>query len=123
LVVDDEPHIRFVLEHKLRNAGYHVVTAKDGVEGLEEFQRCSPSLAIVDLRMPRMHGDVLCVRLRALPDGDTPIILLTGSVIDETELRRTMGELAAVRHMSKPFSPQDLLDTVRQILEVSETAG
>ena len=121
LIVDDEPHIRFVLEHKLRNAGWEVVTARDSLQAVEQFRKSLPSMAIVDLRMPGMEGDALCVKLQGMSDHEMPIVLLTGSVIDEAEFRRQIGELPRVRYMSQPFSPQELLETVREMLGDDET--
>src|SRR5262245_4744649 len=78
LVCDDEPHIALAVTMKLRNAGFHVRTARDGQEAWERILEERPELVITDCTMPRMDGLELCQRIRALPDGnELPVFLLT----------------------------------------------
>ena len=64
LVADDESHILHVVSLKLRNAGYRVVTARDGQEALELAQQEHPDLLITDYHMPQLSGLELCQRLQ-----------------------------------------------------------
>src|SRR6266513_2419323 len=78
LVADDESHILHVVSLKLRNAGFRVVTARDGQEALEMAQQEKPDLLITDYHMPQLSGLELCQRLKQ--DASTamiPAIMLT----------------------------------------------
>src|SRR4028119_2397095 len=78
LVADDETHILNVVSLKLRNAGFRVLTAADGQEGLELAQQELPDLIITDYHMPALSGRELCRRLRQDPrTGSIPAIMLT----------------------------------------------
>lgn len=116
LVCDDEPHIVHVVAAKLRNAGFEVVTATDGEEALELARQHRPDLLITDYQMPFLSGLELCARLRAEPElKDTPAIMLTarGFSINQDDLEGTN-----IRSLiPKPFSPREVLSTVKQILD------
>ena len=122
LVVDDEAHILQVLSIKLRNAGYDVLTAKDGEEGYETACRELPQLVITDFQMPYMTGLELC---RALKDNEEtaciPVIMLTarGYALDDEDLE--IGNIRDV--LSKPFSPRSILDQVESLLVQEGAAG
>lgn len=78
LIVEDELALLRVLEQKFHQEGFEVVTAKDGVEGLEKFKQCSPNLLLIDIIMPRMDGITMLAQLRQDPKGkNVPAILLT----------------------------------------------
>ena len=115
LVVDDEAHILQVLSFKLRKAGFEVITAVDGEEGLEAAIQENPDLIITDFQMPYMTGLELC-RALADKDGtrDIPVLMLTarGYSLDAEDLK--LGNLRDV--LSKPFSPRTVLQQVMDIL-------
>jgi len=116
LVVDDEAHILHVVSMKLRNAGYEVITAADGEEALELAIAEKPDLLITDFHMPVMDGVELCCELRKQPGLEsTPAIMLTarGYALDPEDTART----GICTVLSKPFSPRELLATVREVLE------
>src|SRR4249919_2402162 len=78
LVADDESHILHVVSLKLRNAGFKVVTARDGQEALELAQQEKPDLLITDYHMPQLSGLELCQRLKQDPATNyIPAIMLT----------------------------------------------
>ena len=116
LVADDESHILHVVSLKLRNAGFNVVTARDGQEALELAQAERPHLLITDYHMPQLSGLELCRRLKqeAATSG-IPAIMLTARGYNlepgDTE------ESGILRMLSKPFSPRQLLTTVNEVLE------
>jgi len=116
LVADDESHILHVVSLKLRNAGFTVVTARDGQEALELAQAERPHLLITDYHMPQLSGLELCRRLKqdAATSG-IPAIMLTARGYNlepgDTE------ESGILRMLSKPFSPRQLLTTVNEVLE------
>ncbi len=120
LVCDDESHILHVVSLKLRNAGYTVLTAEDGVEGLELARQHRPNLIITDYQMPRMNGVELCAALRQDDQlKSIPALMLTarGFRLDPIEVRQ--ARIADV--LSKPFSPREVLSRVQELLASSAT--
>lgn len=115
LIVDDEAHIVQVVSLKLRNAGYEVITAVDGEEGLEVALRERPDLVITDFQMPYMTGLELCQALaRDQSTADIPVLMLTarGYALGEDDLG--LGNIKEV--LTKPFSPRQIVQQVEQLL-------
>ena len=121
LVADDESHILHVVSLKLRNAGYRVVTARDGAEALEMAQNERPDLLITDYHMPQLNGLELCRRLKQDPKTTgIPAIMLTARGY---ELEPSDTESSGIlRMLSKPFSPRHLLSTVEEVLAQAQAA-
>jgi two-component system alkaline phosphatase synthesis response regulator PhoP len=120
LVVDDEAHIQHVLSLKLRNAGYEVLTASDGEEGLHVAIGASPDLVITDLQMPYMTGTDLCRALAGRVETSCiPVIILTarGYALSDRDLAN--GNIKEV--VSKPFSPRLLIQMVQTLLGPEES--
>jgi len=112
LVVDDEPKIAEICQDYLKAAGYEVVTAMTGPEGLAAARREKPDLVVLDLMLPEMDGLDVCRTLRR--ESDVPIIMLTARV-EETD--KLIGlELGADDYITKPFSPRELVARVRVVL-------
>jgi CheY-like chemotaxis protein len=121
LVADDESHILHVVSLKLRNAGFRVVTARDGQEALEMAQAEKPDLLITDYHMPQLSGLELCQRLKQdAATKDIPAIMLTarGYHLEPHDTQ----ESGILRMLSKPFSPRHLLDTVNEVLQSKAAA-
>ena len=121
LVADDETHILHVVSLKLRNAGFNVLTARDGQEALELAQTEHPDLIITDYHMPHLSGLELCQRLKQDPaTSSIPAIMLTarGYQLDPADTQQS-GILCM---LSKPFSPRQLLTTVNEVLERAAAA-
>ena len=121
LVADDESHILHVVSLKLRNAGFRVVTARDGQEALELAQQERPDLLITDYHMPQLSGLELCQKLKQ--DSSTssiPAIMLTarGYHLEPSDTERS----GILRMLSKPFSPRHLLVTVNEVLQQTAAA-
>jgi len=115
LVADDETHILHVVSLKLRNAGFNVLTARDGQEALELAQQEQPDLIITDYHMPQLSGLELCQRLKQDPRTSAiPAIMLTarGYHLEPHDTQ----ESGILRMLSKPFSPRQLLTTVNEVL-------
>ncbi len=109
-LVDDEETIRETVSFALRRDGYDVITFPDGAAAWEVVKDRLPSLAILDITMPRMDGLELCRRLRARSET-LPIIFLTSR---DEELDRVLGlELGADDYLCKPFSMRELVARVR----------
>ncbi len=112
LIVDDEANIIELNRLYIENAGYTVVTARDGIEALTQFRRVQPALIVLDLMMPEVDGWEVCRRLRQ--EGQTPIIMLTARAED---IDRIVGlELGADDYMTKPYNPRELVARIRAVL-------
>lgn len=121
LVCDDEPHIVHVVAAKLRHAGFEVFTAGDGEEAFGLATSRRPDLVITDYQMPLLSGLELCAKLRGdAATRDLPAIMLTarGFSLSEQELLHT--NIRQV--LAKPFSPREVLSSVRRILDGAHAA-
>jgi DNA-binding response OmpR family regulator len=115
LVIEDEANIVQVIRLYLEQAGYTVVSASDGIAGLELHAREHPDLIILDLMLPILDGMEVCRRIRAW--ANTPILMLTAR---QGEDDRVEGlELGADDYLVKPFSPRELVSRVKAILRRS----
>jgi two-component system alkaline phosphatase synthesis response regulator PhoP len=113
LVVEDEPNMVAGLRDNFEFEGYQVITARDGVEGLQRALDESPDLVVLDVMMPRMSGLEVCKQLRA-KRGSIPIIMLTAR---GQEVDKVVGlELGADDYVTKPFSIRELLARVKAVL-------
>lgn len=112
LVVDDEASIRRILETRLKMAGYNVVTAEDGEEAVELFNKTNPDIVILDVMMPKMDGYGVTREIRRV--SDVPIIILTA--LGDVSERITGLELGADDYVIKPFSPKELEARVKAVL-------
>jgi two-component system cell cycle sensor histidine kinase/response regulator CckA len=114
LVVDDDPRTRVYIRSVLKRAGVQVVEAADGIEALEVFHasRSKIDLVITDIRMPRMSGTDLAIRLRS----DCPAIPLI-FVSGEPAPADICHPRNRACFLEKPFAPKDLLDAARQFLD------
>ena len=112
LVVDDETSIRRILETRLKLAGYEVITAADGEEALEAFQKHNPDLVVLDVMMPKLDGYGVTREIRKI--SDTPIVILTA--LGDVSERITGLELGADDYVIKPFSPKELESRVKAVL-------
>jgi len=115
LVVEDEASLASTLSYNFRKNGFNVISAADGVEGLQAARRENPDLIVLDLMLPKMDGLEVCRRLRA--SSDVPILMLTAK---GEEMDRVVGlEMGADDYLTKPFSMRELLARVRALLRRS----
>jgi DNA-binding response OmpR family regulator len=113
LVVEDEPAMVAGLRDNFEFEGYEVITAHDGIEGLQRALEESPDLVVLDVMMPRMSGLEVCKQLRA-KRASLPIIMLTAR---GQEIDKVVGlELGADDYVTKPFSIRELLARVKSVL-------
>jgi len=113
LIVDDEPSIVTLLEYNLKQAGFAVITANDGEEGLQKAILEQPDLIILDLMLPKMDGIEVCKQLRQQKIM-VPILMLTAK---DDEFDKVLGlELGADDYMTKPFSPREVVARMKAIL-------
>ena len=115
LAVDDSASIRQMVAFTLKGAGYDVVEAGDGQDGLDKAKSKSINLVLTDQNMPKMDGLTLIKSLRALPQYKAvPILMLTTEAGDDM---KAQGKAAgATGWLVKPFDPQKLLDVVKKVL-------
>lgn len=111
LVVDDEAHIRLLIEQtleELEDQGVEILTADNGVDALETIKSEKPKLVFLDVMMPKMNGFDVCRTVkRELAMDDVYIVMLTakGQEFD----RQRGAEVGADVYMTKPFDPDELL--------------
>jgi DNA-binding response OmpR family regulator len=118
LVVEDDPKIAQIVKIYLGGAGFRVVHTGRGKEALEAAQKELPLLVILDLMLPDMSGEELCLQLKEL--ADVPIIMLTAKASEE---ERVAGfALGADDYVVKPFSPRELVFRVKAVLKRFEKA-
>jgi two-component system chemotaxis response regulator CheY len=115
LAVDDSASIRQMVAFTLKSAGYDVIEAVDGQDGLEKAKTKAVSLVLTDQNMPRMDGISLVKELRALPQHkSTPILMLTTESSDQM---KAQGKAAgATGWLVKPFDPAKLLEVVKKVI-------
>ncbi len=114
LAVDDSRTIREMLGHTLRQAGYQVITAEDGVHGLEVLQTERPDVIVTDINMPRLDGFGFIEAVRA--EGacrTTPILVLTTE--SEPEKKARARAAGATGWIVKPFDPVKLVEAIRRV--------
>lgn len=115
LAVDDSASIRQMVSFTLKGAGYDIVEAGDGQEGLDKAKAKAVNLVLTDQNMPKMDGLTLIKSLRALPQYKTvPILMLT---TESSDAMKAQGKAAgATGWLVKPFDPQKLLEVVKKVL-------
>jgi DNA-binding response OmpR family regulator len=119
LIVEDEPNMVAGLRDNFEFEGYDVITAPDGVAGLERALNEAPDIVILDVMMPRMSGLDVCKQLKTKRPS-VPIIMLTAR---GQEVDKVVGlELGADDYVTKPFSIRELLARVKAVLRRSKTA-
>lgn len=120
LIVDDEPHIRMLIEQtleELEDEGVEFLSAENGEQALEIIQAENPNLVFLDVMMPKMNGMEVCRRVKKeLLLENVYIVLLTAK---GQELDRLKGqEVGADIYMTKPFDPEVILAKARAVLDL-----
>jgi DNA-binding response OmpR family regulator len=119
LIIDDEPHIRRVIELKLKQRGYQVFEAKDGKEGLELIHRLRPDAVITDIMMPKLDGKALCEQTNRLKQ-ERPFLTLIITCRISFDERSWVSKMQDTLFMEKPFSPSRLLECIDRYFGVAE---
>ena len=115
LVVDDEMHILRIVRYKLESAGYEVLTALNGADALKIAREEKPALIFLDIMMPGINGYEVCSELKNdSATKDIIIIMLTAKAQEADKIKGL--EVGVDEYITKPFSPQDLLDRARDLL-------
>lgn len=115
LIVDDESHIRRLIEFTLKKGGYKMLVATNGREAVEIATSSSPNLIIMDVLMPEMDGiEALDLLKQDEKTSSIPVILLTG--IGQSTTRQEVEEKGTATYLAKPFSPNKLLREVQRMI-------
>lgn len=120
LVVDDSDNLRALVAETLRKlGGFTVVTAEDGVAGLERYFETRPDCVVIDVKMPGLDGYQLVRALRGDPaSAATPLVILSAMAQDRDKLA---GYFSGVdEYLVKPVSPLDLLQTIRRVIALTD---
>jgi DNA-binding response OmpR family regulator len=116
LIVEDSRPMQRTLQRLFEADGLAVQIAADGVAGLESFRNQTPSVVVLDLKLPRMPGKELC-RLFKAHAASVPVVVLSAN--SEVEDKVLLLELGADDYVTKPFSPKELLARVRRAMRRS----
>lgn len=119
LFVDDEPELAEVVKIRLENSGYEVMTVVTGEEAVASLKEAKslPDLILLDLLLPCMQGQEVCKWLKSDDRlKNIPVILFTASASD---MSRTARECGAESYIMKPFEPEELLITIKWLIDVS----
>lgn len=120
LIVDDEAHIRILMEQtleELEDEGVEILTAGDGEEALEIIKADRPGLVFLDVMMPKMNGFEVCQAVkRELKLNDVYIVMLTakGQEYD----KQKGAEAGADIYMTKPFDPDEIVEKAVEVLKI-----
>jgi chemosensory pili system protein ChpA (sensor histidine kinase/response regulator) len=113
MVVDDSLTVRKITTRMLTRESFEVVTAKDGVDGLQQLHDVEPDVILLDIEMPRMDGFEFARNVRADPKTKhIPIIMITSRTADKH--RNRAMELGVNEYMGKPYQEEQLLQVIRQ---------
>jgi two-component system alkaline phosphatase synthesis response regulator PhoP len=120
LVVDDDPDQLELIRWSLKKAGFVIGTAANGVDALVKTRSDQPDLIVLDLMLPELNGFDICKTLRKDPvTASIPVIMLTGMC---SEFSRLTGLESGVNlFLTKPYSPEELVSKVEEMLKQSPT--
>lgn len=119
MIVDDSVTVRKVTSRLLERQGYDIVTAKDGVDAIEQLENVKPDLMLLDIEMPRMDGFELTNLVRHHDmHSNLPIIMITSRTGEKH--RERAFSLGVTHYMGKPFQETELLANIEQLLAVSQ---
>jgi CheY-like chemotaxis protein len=117
LVVDDEASVRTLISGSLRDHGYRIIEAGDGVDALRMAKEMRPAAVVLDIELPALDGTTVMQALRADPNTNyVPIIGMSGHDIDPAD------ERSFTCFLQKPFSPSDVVFVLAQVAPVSVDA-
>jgi DNA-binding response OmpR family regulator len=116
LVVEDDPDQLEAIRGNLKNAGFAIGTASNGVDALTKTRTVFPDLIVLDLMLPRLNGLDICRTLRENPaTASIPVIMLTGM---DSYFTRVAGFEAGINvFLTKPYLPEELISKVEELLK------
>jgi two-component system alkaline phosphatase synthesis response regulator PhoP len=114
LTVDDEPDVRRLIEIKLKKAGFEVITAADGEEGVEKAKAEDPDLILMDVMMPKMDGFTAVEKIKSEMNPAPLVMMLTAKGTEDDVMQGLIG--GADDYITKPFAPRELIARVKVAL-------
>jgi len=114
LIAEDDPNLGFVVKDSLEGEGYEVTLCTDGINGIQQFQKASYDICILDIMMPKKDGFSLAKDIRNLNE-DIPIVFLTAKSLKEDVIKGFMH--GADDYVIKPFSIEELSMRIKAILK------
>ena len=116
LIIEDEKAIQNIIKAFLEDAGYTTVLADDGLEGIEQFHKCSPDLVLLDLMLPKIDGFAVCELIRK--EGSIPVIMLTARDDDDSQIKGF--DALADDYITKPFTMPLVMRRIEAVLRRTE---
>ena len=117
LVVDDDLGIRTLLEKRLNAAGYQVLTATNGIEGVKMARKEDPDLILLDVLMPLQDGYKACEEIKKVYRQDIPIIIFTGQPYEKELIDEAYKEFGADDYVLKPLKMEELLKKIKKLIK------
>ena len=122
LVIDDDVHIRRVIELKLKQRGYEVTMATNGEQGLTLVRSQKPDVVITDIMMPKLDGKSLCTQTNELKK-EWPFLTIVITNRISPDDHRWVEEMHDTLFIEKPFSPSKLLECINRYFERNDDDG
>lgn len=116
LIIEDEKAIQNIIKAFLEDAGYTTVLADDGLEGIEQFHKCSPDLVLLDLMLPKIDGFAVCELIRK--ESSIPVIMLTARDDDDSRIKGF--DALADDYITKPFTMPLVMRRIEAVLRRTE---
>lgn len=115
LVIDDSAVLRNIIVFNLKKAGYEIAQAVDGMDGMDKMKEFKPDMIVLDIMMPRLDGfGVLEEKSKDDEIKEIPVIILTAKGGEED--REKALSLGVIGVLTKPFSPKQLINSVKQVI-------
>lgn len=116
MVIDDSASMRQMVSFTLKEAGYDVLEAIDGVDALEKIPGASIDLFLTDMNMPNMNGIELIKKIRDIPSHKyAPILFLT--TVSQVEKKKEAKQAGATGWIVKPFKSKELVDVIKKVIK------
>jgi len=116
-IVEDEEPIRRLYSLKLSLEGYNIQTASDGEEGLVVAERFHPDIILLDLKMPKMNGAEMLKKMRSMPWGSSPIVVILTN-ISRDEAPHNLRFLGVSKYIVKAHhTPSQIVDIIKKLTE------
>jgi two-component system alkaline phosphatase synthesis response regulator PhoP len=115
LIIEDDPATQRLVDYSLRQEGYQVITASNGLDGIRKALAESPDLVILDVMLPGMDGFEICYRLRSEPATKKLPILMFSAKAQEID-KDTGMKVGADDYLTKPSPPAEIVSRVAKLL-------
>lgn len=120
LIVEDDENMARVLQLNLRDSGYEILVAYDGLSGLETFREQQPDLVMLDVVLPDMNGHEVCSRIR--DESHIPVLMMSATAVNEDDIAYGL-EIGADEYMLKPLGEIELGARLKALLRRAQRYG